>query len=129
MTYQTVFNMKFDKGKAISPFPGTMSKNMYSTAFTVISVKANRNFDNPVYFYLNVSMVHPQWHNGPEVQNICRIGYFAKNVFNDNDQSLSLYMNNISTSLIITAKDIEGNILANFEGEMTVQIEGDRDYY
>ena len=121
--------MKFKKGKAISPFPVTMSKNMYSTSFSVISVHANKRIDDPVFFYSNVSLVHPQWHNGPEVQNICRIGYFATNVFNDNDQSLSLYINNISTSLIITAKDIEGNILENFEGQMTVQIEGDKDYH
>ena len=120
--------MKFKKGKALSRFPSFMSKDIDKTMFTVLSVHANKKFEDPVYFYLNVSLCHSQ-HGGPELQNICRIGYFANKFFNDNVQSISLFINNISRSLNITAKDSEGNILEDFEGEMTVQIEGCKDTF
>ena len=123
MSQQTIFIMKFKKGKALSPFPNFMSKDIDKTMLTVLSVHANKIFSDPVYFYLNVSLCQSQ-HEGPELQNICRIGYFANNLFNDYVQPISLFINNISRTLNITAKDSQGLTIEDFEGEMVIQIEG-----
>ena len=126
MSHQTIFIMKFKNGKALSPFPDFMSKDIDKTLLTVLSVYSNRNFTEPVYFHLNLSVCHSD-HNGPELQNICRIGYFSNTLFNDYVQPISLFINNISRTLSITAKKSNGELMVDFKGEMTVQIEGCRD--
>ena len=123
MSHQTVFIMTFKEGKAISPFPNFMSKDIDKTLLTVLSVYAKKHFDHPVYFYLNVSL-NQTYNEGPELQNICRIGYFKKDLFNHDLQPISLFINNISRALIITAKNSKGEFLPDFEGEMCIQIEG-----
>ena len=128
MSHQTVFIMKFSQGKALSPFPDFMSKDIDKTILTVVSVHSPKHFSQPIYFHLNVSLCKSH-HENSELQNICRVAYFGTSLYSDYVQPISLFINNISRTLNITAKYSNGDIVHEFNGEICVQIEGCSDTF